>query len=716
MDQYLEGIMRIVILLALAFVLPAQAEVPNPIPNPSFEDWSDGVPSGYEARLNGNCPGGVPTYQAEGYLGATSLGLQGDLGMECGDIDLIACFEKDLPDYDCYLPVEGFYGTVVIYYRGQDFGSGFRFRIHFSDVSDGPDIAIGGGSTDFPDATEWTRIEIPLEPEESGTPNQAFFRFSYDNDHGAGSWLEIDNLFFTGAVVDPMVDEHWISSEIDTIRWSPSGWSRYDIRCVLDEGTPNERVHEIGENIHIVHENEYEWEIPDSLLSHHSRIIVENHSAPGETMESDLFKLKGYTLAKWIEPQETYEPFVRAEDAWGFVNADHNLWPWDWYRPRFFYLDATDPYTGKPYDDTFFSKLSSTYPSWPDFVDAFGTGQCYWDVPGYGLAYREHSVEYWKGVSGLYRGSCFGMAISTLMSFDPPEQFLARYPDVPPHEHLSDFPEPLSEQDASFLRPIIHSIFSHQFGQPHKDYISLALNTITPTQTVEAVKQHFLADEVSHRILALVDGADARGHVIVPYKLVERPEPNNDKYILYVYDNSYPADHLAAILIDTTTNGGNGSWTYANGAWAGSMGLFLMDETSSYFTAPEIPGLWFNLRDTGQTQLLATSQAELLITDAGGLTTGFVGGQIHNDIPGADPLIACLPDLEGGPYGYNLPAGEYALEMSAYTDSISEAVFFEDSTLHAYSRLFPQAGESDRLELTSDGLVTFPHHLSQLGS
>jgi len=688
--------------VALAFLIAplAVANIPNPIPNSGFESWSDGVPSFYSWYFGAiGCTTELPVFQGEGYTGSSSLGLTG-VNLPCPSFRLWSDTGDEYP-----IPVEGLYGSVVMHYKSLNISNDFSFHAEFYGGAELEWHLARGRETSFPSTDEWTRIEVPIVRQAPGVPSWVFIVFDSDGNN-ADSWLMVDDVYFAGAITEPEEDELWISGETDTIRWSPSDWNRFNITCVLDEGTPYERVHEIGSNLNLHHAEEYVWEIPDSLLSHHTRIIVENAQSPGETMESDLFRLRGYVLAEFDAVEEIYKPFAQPFDAWSFTNNEANLWPLEWWEEQYWYdaVLGTDPYTGGAYDESFAGVWRGDYPCWPDFVKAFGIEQCYWDVPLLGLQYRERAVEYWKSIRHMFAGSCFGMSTSSAMLFYDRALFNAAYPEFIPYEYPGDFFEPLSVPDGAVIRPLIASLFTHQFGQTHNAYNWAGENNVTPSQTVEAVKQLFLEDNPNPRTLSLVNFAEGKAHNILPYKLVpDRAQPG--QYDLYVYDCSLPGDDAAKLRIDTTTNGGEGSWNYANSGWGDSRGLYLGESSSSFFNTPIIPGVGGPGRDPGEITLHVNPRANVLVENASGQTTGCADGQVHNDIPGAHPSIAFTPDDTGGPYGYELPPGDYSLAMSAFADSCSRATFFSDTTLYACSRNDAEVGHSDLLKLNPDGLM-----------
>lgn len=273
---------------------------------------------------------------------------------------------------------------------------------------------------------------------------------------------------------------------------------------------------------------------------------------------------------------------------------------------------------------------------------------------------------------GMQGGHCFGFSLTSLMIFErqlDPVQYGAPGPfqlsltgNVPLQERLA---ESWSLQDSPQVRR------SRLFGQPIgvRAFLTKALARRRETYTI-----------------GMFDPAHGVGHAVTPYAVQDN---GHGQYALLIYDNNYRGI-TRGIRIDTKRN----TWSYEgspNPSYPSSLyhGQGTKNELQLFPTGPALgvqpcpfceatgraaaPPAAGNssamLNRSGglkagqyeEVSLLGDSlnHGHLVITDAAGRQTGFVGGGFVNEIPGAqviDPLVN--QDFNEAPEPrYQIPVG-----------------------------------------------------------
>lgn len=502
-------------------------------------------------------------------------------------------------------------------------------------------------------------------------------------------------------VTKPSAGELFIAGETDTIKWHGEGnIDSIKITAILNWNTTSQSEIVLDTSAP-ANEEEFLWNIPDTLLSYKTKIKIEDNTNPSDFGESQIFKLKGYVLTR-LKSDLTYEKFGRTKDAWQFGNAASNLWPSTWWS-QFNYRTSIDPYTNDFYDDEFHKISANVFPDWFAFVRAFGVNQCYWNVPFLGLFYRDAAINFWKSKIGRWRGSCFGFTISSLLSFDDKNAFVTAYPEMPPYNNLYQFPNPLTGTQGDSIRAIINSLQVHQNGKQHKEYFNNLLAD-NPNQTLNKIKNTLLLDNSDGRGLLIYNqGVGGGAHAIFVYKVTQNQATPN-LYTLLVYDNSNPTVFNATITIDTMANGGNGNWNFPLWVgWGGNSGIYLADPIDSYLSFPVLPNGpldSYMLQGSLSTEIYNSRTNEIIITDSLGSTSGFVDSTIINNIQGAIPLMELEPSYEP-PSGYHLPFGIYRIKISSFTDSTAFLYLFNDDVTYSYRRDDASSIQEDHLNVGS---------------
>ncbi len=211
-----------------------------------------------------------------------------------------------------------------------------------------------------------------------------------------------------------------------------------------------------------------------------------------------------------------------------------------------------------------------------------------------------------------------------------------------------------------------------------------------------------LQDDVPIRTLSIWNNNGTGGHTILPYEL-EQDTTQEELYYLYVYDNSYPSNTTALVLIDTTGNSNSGTWLtqYAWTNWGGPKRLMLELESSTYLNDPILPK---NSGDFVSPFILSGDDLQVYnnidvntrIYDSQGNLTGFVNGIVYNEIANSVPQIY-LNGSETPPYGYYLPTDNYSIQVSDFISDTVETFFFTGNKSYLYKRTGTITSETDRL-------------------
>ncbi len=512
---------------------------------------------------------------------------------------------------------------------------------------------------------------------------------------GVGTGYDITTIKYPGAseVYEPALNDKWIAGETDTIRWTETGWLTVNIKCILNFETPIEEEIVLAEGYPVV-DSEFEWEIPDALLSYRSKIIVENANNLVEKMESDIFRIKPYVLTR-ITEDSTYYEYRKDRDQWGFVNDSSSIWPDTWFN-QFYYL-GIDPYTQLFYpiyivDSLFLKAKPFHHPDWLSWVRTFGISDCYANV-GSGI-YWQIALVRWRAVKkNAWEGSCFGIAAANAIAFSHRTEFTQAFPTFPA------FVNPVSVVSDDGVKFVVNELFTHQYGNPTQANDPSALAK-TPIQTLEEIRQMLLEDTAKVKTLSIYNNGGSGGHTILAYGLKKDPVQKNLFYI-QVYDNSNPTSNNP-ITIDTSANGGTGNWSTPDWAgWGGNGKIHLEIPSIQYlngatFPARPLVGLSAFILPENVLEINYPNNTPIRIIDNMENITGYVNNIALNEIPGSMPMIL-KNGSESPPYGYSLPKDNYSVVLNEFEEDIVETFFFTGNKSFVYERSGAEQTQTDRL-------------------
>ncbi len=456
----------------------------------------------------------------------------------------------------------------------------------------------------------------------------------------------------------------------------------------------------------------YLWSPPDTLFSRSARLVIHDTNDQTVADTSTVFRLRPYHVVRASSDETRYEAFDVDRHGWSFGNEPEFLFPYSWYQQQQFnYFGSMDPFSLIEYDSDFTAApihaLSSDFADWPAYVRAFGIDAAYWALLQGNLAvYKDAFVSEWAAEAEPWGGSCYGLAVSSLLAFTHREAFGAAYPVVGPEEEIA-----FVSMNAA-VREAISTLYSHQSGLRAFEAQRANLFTMrtTPRETLARFRSTLSNDSTLNEVsvLTMKDVGNCTpltitgGHAVTPYRL-EREDADASRWRLYVYDSNRPGDETAYVVVDSTAN----TWSYTGftPAWGGACGLFLRDPIANYLDLALVNTLTVDKlgsRDgVEERPLRIATNSDLALTATDGRQVGHAAGRAFNDIEGAWAEVSDVGGLVR-PKGYQVPMDTYRIELSAFpSDSVSVFVFDEDFT-YAYGRTHAAPDHIDRLAYSSD--------------
>ena len=512
---------------------------------------------------------------------------------------------------------------------------------------------------------------------------------------GTNNNVDYFTMKYKNFIGTPAAYSKVIAGDSLTIKFGVPNWDgEVVISYVSNEGTQFETSNVIASNIPSG-TTEYNWQVPDDLLSYRTKIIVSNSLFPLRYIESNIFRVKPYLHTK-VTSDSLYQPYDFSIDRFAFLNS--NTWPESHYS-QFNYL-GIDPNTGLQYD-LYAANLSfprtppNVFPDWPSFARAFGFNAVYRDRSN-GIYNNKALLKWSQWRNNTFKGACFGYVITNANYFMNRENFLNRFPDFPDSVFAASI---ITNNE---IRNTLAELFIHQMGNPHKSY-DLDNRNKTPIQTVYELIQMFSDDYTNPRGLIMRNNNGIGGHIVNPYSILK----SGENWTINIYDNNFPTPQVVTVYPDS--GNGNGSWTYPGlSGWGGTSKLFLKDPIPPYlFTTPTLPKIGeiespFAVSDT--LMVISNSySSDIKIVDNLGRISGYQNGMISENIPNS---FADMIDTgtETPPIGFILPADSYGLELSNFTTE-RPTVYFENGEMtYVYERV-------DATDLQTD-LLSFDGSLS----
>jgi len=524
-------------------------------------------------------------------------------------------------------------------------------------------------------------------PPDSGIISVSETSYNFELDGGGTNFI----------VSQPEESEILIAGEVDTIAFENSSgnvdlWYRTDFNqeYVLIDTSYSDPM------------GLYLWDVPDSLVTTRANIKI---VASGDTTSvalSAIFKIKPWQLSR-IDAIDNFELYEPDQDGWNYINTRSNQWPMTWWQQ--FNYSSTDPVTGNSYPNQapFNTALSSNFPDWPLFVDAYSKAQCYMDDPP--SIYSTAATSRWAGKKGQWGGSCFGFSVSSIFGFYN-KSFLTQY--------IGTFNELFDVNLNDSTRHVVNQYQIYQWGQEFQALWQFSWNK-SPRQLLSDLKEMLGSDNVDARVLGFYNNNGSGGHAVVPYK-IERVG-NTSRFNIKLYNCNSPGSLNNFIFIDSVAN----TWSDSTGLnWGtGTNMCFLGLDNSDFISSPTLDktgsSYYSNSDNSGFSRLEInnTPNAEITITSGTGEQIGYQDSIWFNNINDAIPIIPLTGSLHP-PIGYDLPLANYSLQLNNFTETVSYVLFFTDSTIYNYRRSDANNSESDLFNFSEQGVaITNPDPINK---
>lgn len=189
--------MRRILLRALLCLCPALTFAQNPVPNPGFETWSSGQPTGWYVN---NLPGGSPTGTQSNDARSGASAFKGEVVNFFGAALAPALFAGSVSNQ--FFPITQKYARLSGYYKFSPAGPD-TFSLGVS-IYDANSNAFGGGKLKISSpASSYTRFEIVIQYD-SGTFTPAFASIAgsiggaNNNPATIGTFVLLDDLELSG--------------------------------------------------------------------------------------------------------------------------------------------------------------------------------------------------------------------------------------------------------------------------------------------------------------------------------------------------------------------------------------------------------------------------------------------------------------------------------------------------------------------------------------
>jgi len=500
-------------------------------------------------------------------------------------------------------------------------------------------------------------------------------------------------------LIKPELDELYISGQTDTIRWYAENVDSVRLSVILHYyDTFGQTVHSIVESFPAANE-EYIWDVPDSLLSRQCRIVIEDISNANVADTGADFKIKGWQLTRITDDGE-YEAFTPTVHGWSVANTTFEMWPSAWF-DQFNYSSGTDPYTQARYPGFFTSEHRAEYwwfIDWPLFVKTFGVDSCYMSPAptGQPADYRPTATSYWALKTEEHRGSCAGLSVTSIMAFGNKDILLQHFPT------FGDFDDLYAAPFNNARREVVNQLHFTQFSRAPQVNEDTVLRN--PNEAwIQKLKDTFFDEDRSGDAFLGLYGARGGGHAVTPYKLVQDSVPGiaGDLYLLYVYDNNYPGDTTRAFVIRPA----DGFWrypvtdppdfiNYGGGLFMERFSLYLEPTSVPETVSPRSPGAPVAQSDEDYLQVHGFSRASVCIKEPNGDSIGFIDTTVFNTVLYAEPITPKTGYFTP-PSGYRLPQGDFNIKAWNIADSNFSFFFRTDDHVYTLARGGVQTSDTD---------------------
>ncbi|CAN2042184.1 hypothetical protein GMMP15_720038 [Candidatus Magnetomoraceae bacterium gMMP-15] len=428
-----------------------------------------------------------------------------------------------------------------------------------------------------------------------------------------------------------------------------------------------------------------------------------------------------------------YEIGFRARcNGWKFNNSRKNVWPY--CKSVFWYPDFLDcskiPDDEICYADKYYNwpilyyalgEKTRCFPNWSLFLDVFVAY----------LPYNEKhwpaAKKYWLKAKGVWGGSCYGFATSSLLAFNDPSAFYKKYCyeplvcGIPSHFKFNQLYD-VNHNELSVK--LINKFQIYQNG--YLDSLHRSNSSGKNVKTTLSEIKEMLSSRPSSgnlrndRVLCIAMrskcGGSSQppcgGHAVVPYK-VEQDYKNPTKEYIYVYDNNQPykpenpQKSLRKITIDKS-DPNHYTWSYmlfpeSKTMWNGDKNFYLSRSMNEH-KPEQLLFKWFknvkrnNLdeynNEVNYITLYNTPYSSIIIQNQDNEKIGFDNDELINTFKEGIPLIG-MSLTSYPPKGYFIPNEPYTIQMQDFAYTSTYLSVFSDSIIYNYKRSDTDSSQTD---------------------
>ncbi len=397
--------------------------------------------------------------------------------------------------------------------------------------------------------------------------------------------------------------------------------------------------------------------------------------------------------------------FRTIPNGWSFPNDANVYIPTDWNST----YNDNEKCECKDNTGAVTNPKGLAFPTWNLFTESYGHSQCEYTILG--EVFRKWSAEKkWDWLKGCWGGSCFGLAISSLIAYD--------FKAISIYKSNAPIPALFSLSLNPDTRNCINRLFFFQFAKDNWTYMQTQKGITTPNETLQEIKKMLASTTRDDKIIVFFNQHGSGGHAVTPYMVKRDPLKDSVEYI-YVYDNNFPGDATIRFKIRTDLN----KWSYRAAVnvgafmsdWGGYYGMILMNPVSQYNGTPPtmLKGLppkkdWI-LKSSGNSKIEVYNSwtNPISINNRNdSIIYNYPDSNLINNIPSAIPLIP-VTGRNHPPIGYSLPDDNYNVKMKLVGKE-SHLTILKDTIGLSYEHTDGQPGQSD--EVSFDNNSIFIHN------
>jgi len=389
-------------------------------------------------------------------------------------------------------------------------------------------------------------------------------------------------------------------------------------------------------------------------------------------------------------------------NGWNFPNLPQYAWPTNWWKQ----FDYSYPKYPLEFSEEPVNAESSDFPDWPLFVETFGEENCYVHFLPTIKVIRPSALRKWNNIKNTWGGSCFGFAISSLMTYNFVNEMTTHVPYL--QNTNIEFENIFNFDINNDIRKCINSTYLYQFFPDQLNYIRNNRSK-KPITTLEEISDMFNIGLINRALILFNQSGSGGGHAVVPYKVTNNPNLPSNSFV-YVYDNNFPNDFERKISI----NSDNNTWSYfasTNSAgnfvdWGGDKGLFLTTDLNYYYNYSKInPNKRKIQKSNEYFEIYNSSNANVSIINQNGDTIGYsLEGTIINTLDSGMPIIPINGTI-APPIGYYVPVNDYLIEVNNSLDTNNRISIVSANTVFNFNRPYILENQTDQISINQESNI-----------